>query len=95
MIPVCSSVTRLLHHGAAQRLVALLSNTAAQQQQQWHCVTGWQRRSVWNESIDAREARKADSFYDSTIERYAEQPIETLSLEQVGAAASTHPAVRS
>jgi hypothetical protein len=71
MIPVCSSATRLLHSGAAQRLLALLSNSASQQQQQqqWHYGTGWQRRSVWNESIDQREARKADSFYDSTIER--------------------------
>jgi hypothetical protein len=47
-----------------------------------------QRRSLWNEHLDARESRRVDSFYDSTIERYAQMPIETLSLEQVRARAS-------
>jgi hypothetical protein len=27
------------------------------------------RRHVWNESMEQSEARKADSFYDSTVEK--------------------------
>lgn len=27
------------------------------------------RRSVWNEHMEQSEARKADSFYDSTVEK--------------------------
>ncbi|KAF6261335.1 alpha-ketoacid dehydrogenase kinase [Scenedesmus sp. NREL 46B-D3] len=41
------------------------------------------RRHVWNENMDLGEARKADSFYDSTVEKYAVMPVETLSLEQM------------
>eukprot|EP00775_Hariotina_reticulata_P003362 gene3362-3637_t len=33
--------------------------------------------------MDRREALKAESFYDSTVEKYAEMPVETLSLEQM------------
>lgn len=40
-------------------------------------------RHVWNERLHQQEALKADSFYDSTIEKYAEIPIETFSLEQM------------
>lgn len=40
-------------------------------------------RHVWNERLDQQEALKADSFYDSTVEKYAEMPIETFSLEQM------------
>ncbi len=54
------------------------------QQQQW--------RFVFNEPVDTHEAAKAESFYDSTVEKYAQQPMEILNLEQVGgpgAAAAT------
>lgn len=40
-------------------------------------------RHVWNERLDHQEALKADSFYDSTVEKYAEMPVETYSLEQM------------
>ncbi|WIA32443.1 hypothetical protein OEZ86_003265 [Tetradesmus obliquus] len=33
--------------------------------------------------MEQSEARKADSFYDSTVEKYAVMPVETLSLEQM------------
>jgi hypothetical protein len=53
-------------------------------QQQWLCVlqaaqrtttaaaaagAALSRRNVWNESMEQSEARKADSFYDSTVEK--------------------------
>eukprot|EP00879_Flechtneria_rotunda_P031167 GHRR01034023.1.p1 GENE.GHRR01034023.1~~GHRR01034023.1.p1 ORF type:complete len:109 (+),score=16.39 GHRR01034023.1:875-1201(+) len=42
-----------------------------------------QQRCVWNESMDQQEALKAESFYDSTVEKYAQMPVQTLSLEQM------------
>lgn len=67
MLQTCVSIGCIQGSAAASRLVALLAGTPPQEQhrqwQHWHC------RSVWNDSIDQREARKADSFYDSTIER--------------------------
>lgn len=85
MLQTCVSIGCRQGPAVASRLVALLAGTPPQQQhqhQQWQHLP-CRCRSVWNDSIDQREARKADSFYDSTIERYAEQPIETLSLEQM------------
>lgn len=67
MLQACVSIGCRQGSAAASRLVALLVGTPLQQQhRQWQ---HWHWRSVWNDSIDQREARKADSFYDSTIER--------------------------
>jgi hypothetical protein len=67
----------LLQQGISQGLVALVSSTRQLQQQQWQ---HWQWRSVWNDSIDKQEARRADSFYDSTIERVSQAAVPLLRL---------------
>lgn len=57
------------HHAPLQRAVL--------------AVVGQNSRHVWNERMDQQEALKAESFYDSTVEKYAEMPIKTFSLEQM------------
>lgn len=63
MLHVSRSARAVLRQGL---LGGNLGQAAAVPDQQW---PGWQARSVYNDSIDRREALKADSFYDSTIER--------------------------
>lgn len=63
MFLTCQVAKRLVQQGLPCRVVALWGAAQQQQQQQW------QWRSVYSEPIDQREARKADSFYDSTIEK--------------------------
>ncbi|KAF8071299.1 hypothetical protein HT031_001382 [Scenedesmus sp. PABB004] len=41
------------------------------------------RRGVWGEPPALSEARRAESFYDSTVEKYAEMPLVTLTLEHM------------
>lgn len=77
MMQTCSTAHRLLQQGISQGLVALVSSTRQLQQQQWQ---HWQWRSVWNDSIDKQEARRADSFYDSTIERVSQAAVPLLRL---------------
>lgn len=38
------------------------------------------RRGVYTESVGSAEARRADSFYNTTVEAFAQQPIAPLSL---------------
>jgi hypothetical protein len=41
------------------------------------------RRRVWGESLDRSEANRIDSFYNTTVETYAQQPITALSLQRL------------
>jgi len=40
-------------------------------------------RSVWGESLDRSEASRVDSFYNTTVETYAQLPIAALSLQRL------------
>lgn len=41
------------------------------------------QRTIWGEALASQEAEKAESFYDSTVEQYAQIPLDTLSLQQM------------
>jgi hypothetical protein len=49
----------------------------------WPRAAPARERALWNESLNEREEKRSESFYDSTVERYAALPIRTLTLEQV------------
>eukprot|EP00878_Enallax_costatus_P015017 GHUV01015724.1.p1 GENE.GHUV01015724.1~~GHUV01015724.1.p1 ORF type:complete len:495 (+),score=95.37 GHUV01015724.1:1927-3411(+) len=66
-----------------QRLSRLVQQCEQPAQRAMQAAVVQHSRHVYSERLDHQEALKADSFYDSTVEKYAEMPIETFSLEQM------------